>query len=131
MDRTSVENKWLVEDGDIVHGLVHPATREEAESEMERLGITGKLISRVDFEKTDKHKALLLREKRSLVKMAIGQHANTLLGGDYSLARKLTELGISVPSNSVVTYAGEQMDWCDTATKEQLDAYDSTAGWPI
>jgi hypothetical protein len=50
MDRTSCFNLWLVEDGPIIHGLVHPETREEAESEMARLGITGTLMHRDSVE---------------------------------------------------------------------------------
>lgn len=56
---SQVENKWMVDAGDRMIGLVHPATREEAEQEMVRLGITGTLQERAVFENSRRFKEFL------------------------------------------------------------------------
>lgn len=54
-----VKNKWMVDQGDKITGLVHPETREEAQQEMERLGITGTLHARSEFEHSQRYKQFI------------------------------------------------------------------------
>lgn len=133
MNRNSIENKWIVDEGHQITGLVHPRTKKEAVSEMERLGISGSLHARSRFEKSRRFKAFMLGGHRAMMKVAIHNHAASLLSGDYNLIKQLVDLGIALPEkqNAVVAHATKKADWCDTASKKSLDAYDPSAdNWP-
>ncbi len=132
MDRRSVENKWIVDEGHQITGLVHPKTKKEAKSEMARLGISGSLHARSRFEKSPRYKAILLSDQRAMMKFSIQQHAGSLVG-DYRLVKQLADLRMEIPEpqQSIMAHAEKQMSWCDKATKKQLDVYDPAADeWP-
>jgi hypothetical protein len=120
------------DDGVTIHGLVHPRTQAEAAQEMERLGISGSLHARSRFEKGPKFKEVMLRDLRADKKHQILDRANSIT--DLRLIRKLIDLGVSLAPEIVafLDYAEAKLAWCDTATAEQIEAYDPAldSDWP-
>jgi len=131
MDKRSNQNKWVVEQPGKDTGLVHPETREEAESEMARLGISGNLITREEFEAGDRHKGTLLADQRVFARIAIESHARTLLDSDIETVRHILALGVPIKQEStdIMTKVDAKSAFVASATKKQLDAFDPTADW--
>ena len=66
--RRQVRNLWILDEGDKMTGLVHPETREEAEFEIERIGKSGTLHLRENFEGSDRWVEFFLPQDRQQTK---------------------------------------------------------------
>ena len=128
MDRNSIENKWIVDEGHQITGLVHPKTRAEAVLEMARLGIGGKLHQRASFENSARYKNIVLRDARANKQNEIRRHV-VGSGVDFGLVTKLIELevAISPPVVAMLDYAEAKVVWCETASIDEIAAYDPAA----
>lgn len=80
-----ISNAWSVMYTDAAEGdvkfchLVHPETREEAEQEMERLGVSGELMSRQDVMQHPVYKYRRLRDRKILMKEEVVNAAKSKL----------------------------------------------------
>jgi len=130
-------NLWVVDGPNTITGLVHPETRKEAEAEMKRLGITGTLLPRKSFEKTNKYKAMLLNDQRAHCRIAIIAYANTMLDNKFPLMREIGKMAANLKpaiqgKMRIVDYAESRIEWCKTASSLDILNYNPSldSNWP-
>lgn len=126
--RRQKPQRWILDEGDKITGLVHPESKEEAELEMARLGKTGDLHLRDEFEGSERWIAFFLPQDRNEMKTKVSKHANSLLSGQFAVVSELKALGVDLPHEKarVLSKAAEKRLWCETASKAELESYDPT-----